>query len=452
VNGPIRTGCIRALTDIRARTRASAGQEPARSGHAGRSAAEESPYTPPVPDSDRPTHQSWLTTLGWAAYLACSWTWCIGMFLPVLLVRDFGLWGFVVFAVPNVIGAAGMAWVLRSAGSAARIGTTHSQAVRLFSEITWLFHVFFLVWLLESNAGLLWAPIAIICVFVIASYVFVREKAKESSERWWSTVAWCMSAGIAVFVLLQPDSEVQRESPPLLDAGHLCFLAPVCAFGFMLCPYLDATFLKARRLQSLGAARASFGIGFGVLFAAMIVFTLLYAGQFGEARGPASFRSPTGIVAALVFIHMGIQLAFTIGVHGTACRQLPGKEMKAEVRGSLSALLMFAFLLLLRVSKGDVHAGLTIGEITYRTFMACYGLIFPAYVWLCMVPAHGEFGTQKPSREKLRVLIIAVTLAAPCYWMGFIERQTWWLGPGLFIVLAARVFVQGGRGPAPNSA
>src|ERR1051325_4731620 len=49
---------------------------------------------------------------GWAIYLGMSWTWCIGMFLPVLLVRDYGVWASVVFAVPNVLGAAAMGWVL----------------------------------------------------------------------------------------------------------------------------------------------------------------------------------------------------------------------------------------------------------------------------------------------------------------------------------------------------
>lgn len=29
----------------------------------------------------------------WALFLASSWTWCIGMFLPVLLMRDAGWMG-----------------------------------------------------------------------------------------------------------------------------------------------------------------------------------------------------------------------------------------------------------------------------------------------------------------------------------------------------------------------
>src|ERR1043165_610938 len=89
---------------------------------------------------------SWWSTLGWAAYLACSWTWCIGMFLPVLLVRDYGIWGFVVFAVPNVVGAAAMGWVLRD-GASERIVARHLRALRYFSIVTIVFQIHFAIWL-----------------------------------------------------------------------------------------------------------------------------------------------------------------------------------------------------------------------------------------------------------------------------------------------------------------
>ena len=56
---------------------------------------------------------------GWAVFLAMSWTWCIGMFLPVLLLRDLGLGGFLVFAIPNILGAAAMGWLLRDVSKAA---------------------------------------------------------------------------------------------------------------------------------------------------------------------------------------------------------------------------------------------------------------------------------------------------------------------------------------------
>src|SRR4029079_12427203 len=89
---------------------------------------------------------AWLGVLGWAAYLACSWTWCIGMFLPVLLVRDYGIWGVVVFAVPHVVGAGAIGRVLRSRASAARVLASHKKACVAFSIVTVLFQAFFYGW------------------------------------------------------------------------------------------------------------------------------------------------------------------------------------------------------------------------------------------------------------------------------------------------------------------
>ena len=39
---------------------------------------------------ERAGRSSLLPSFSWAIYLGMSWTWCIGMFLPVLLIRDFG--------------------------------------------------------------------------------------------------------------------------------------------------------------------------------------------------------------------------------------------------------------------------------------------------------------------------------------------------------------------------
>src|SRR4051812_32860256 len=74
--------------------------------------------------------------LGWAVYLATSWTWCIGMFLPVLLVRDYGTWGWFVFALPNVVGAAAMGWILRTREQSVRIVDQHRFACLAFSFVT----------------------------------------------------------------------------------------------------------------------------------------------------------------------------------------------------------------------------------------------------------------------------------------------------------------------------
>ena len=90
------------------------------------------------------------------------------------------------------------------------------------------------------------------------------------------------------------------------------------------------------------------------------------------------------------------------------------------------------------------YTGLTRGEIVYRLFIAFYGLIFPAYVWICVIPAGGKSGP--PDRRRFRVFALAVIAAAPMFWMGFIERQTVWFAPGVGLVFLARWLVVA-RGP-----
>src|SRR4051794_2579723 len=96
----------------------------------------------PEPPSARP----WLRTILWAAFLASSWTWCIGMFLPVLLVRDFGILGYLAFFVPNVLGAATMGWVVRGPDMAGRMVRAHAPAMRAFSLVTIAFQAYFAAW------------------------------------------------------------------------------------------------------------------------------------------------------------------------------------------------------------------------------------------------------------------------------------------------------------------
>src|SRR5262249_4159216 len=86
--------------------------------------------------------RSWLA---WAVYLACSWTWCIGMFLPVLLVRDYGIWGWLIFAIPNMLGAAAMGWVTKSAASSILMVDAHRKACRIFSVVTISFQIYFML-------------------------------------------------------------------------------------------------------------------------------------------------------------------------------------------------------------------------------------------------------------------------------------------------------------------
>jgi len=54
-------------------------------------------------------------------------------------------------------------------------------------------------------------------------------------------------------------------------------IAPVCLFGFLLCPYLDLTFHRARQATAPRAGAIAFALGFAGPFLLMIVFTLWYA-------------------------------------------------------------------------------------------------------------------------------------------------------------------------------
>ena len=79
----------------------------------------------------------------WAVFLGMSWTWCIGMFLPVLLARDLGIAGWLAFALPNVVGAAAMGFTFRRRTQSRRMVLAHVRWMRLFSWVTIAFHIFF---------------------------------------------------------------------------------------------------------------------------------------------------------------------------------------------------------------------------------------------------------------------------------------------------------------------
>jgi hypothetical protein len=57
-------------------------------------------------------------------------------------------------------------------------------------------------------------------------------------------------------------------------------------------------------------------------------------------------------------------------------------------------------------------------------------------------------GHSGPSRQKLRLLAITVAVAAPMFWLGFVERHMVWLVPGVAVVVLARLLLP--RRPAES--
>src|SRR6185437_11949866 len=190
------------------------------------------------------------------------------MFLPVLLIRDMGLWGWIVFAAPNVLGAALMGWVLKSPGSSLTLVEKHGGACRAFSAVTIAFHVFFVLWFVPRLVGL---PLAATAFALTAIYLLVTF-ARPGAELAAAAIAWVFSLIMCVLFMRTPAAVI----PPhglMPDFDALCLL-PVCLLGFALCPYLDLTFHRARQSVAMsGQSKVAFGVVFGVVFLVMILFS-----------------------------------------------------------------------------------------------------------------------------------------------------------------------------------
>ncbi len=385
--------------------------------------AQANPANPPIP-----------RTLAWGAYLAVSWTWCIGMFLPVLLIRDYGQASFLAFAIPNALGAAAMGFVLRDPEHSRRFVASHRLACWVFSLVTTAFQTFFLTWLLIPNGqsidGLLLAAAAILPIILL-------QRPSTGGGRMLALVsaAFIASVALGLWWLFReggprsiPDSITSASRP-----DEILPLAMVCTLGFALCPYLDLTFHETRQALPRNAGRLAFGIGFCVLFLSMILLTFGYSGTILQQITSQIAPGPQ-MLPMVLCIHIALQLGCTIAFH-THWAKDPTITRGRPMWLSFAA---FAAGIILGYAgfKVSGYAGLDAMELIYRCFMAFYGLVFPAYIWTCSTP--WKSADAPPARVHWTALAAAVVIASPFYWLGFIERQTWWLAAGVAIVVIAR--------------
>jgi len=361
-------------------------------------------------------------TIGWSFFLAMSWTWCIGMYLPVLLLRDAGWAGFAVFAIPNVVGAAAMGWMLRDAQQSRELVANHESACIWFSLVTIVFHAFFAAWIIRRIVG----PSAGVMVGA-AFAIFWLILQWERGGKFLAAVlvlavsvfafAWGCARGEIPYV-----AQPLGFSPTTLSPGGALWLAPACLFGFLLCPYLDLTFHAARQGTTAPQARAAFTAGFCLIFPLMILFSAAYSGPLVLFLARRIYPQLAAIVAVHLIAHSG----FVAAAHA---RQLADRASRI----TLGRIVIFGAAVAAAVAlgvwdRGYSYRGLRLGEIVYRCFLGFYALVFPAYVWLRVVPRR---------RSGLR-LALAVLAAAPMFWLGFVERLGVWLLPGVLIPVAAK--------------
>jgi hypothetical protein len=384
---------------------------------------------------------STAATLGWAAFLACSWTWCIGMFLPVLMVRDFGFMGWLVFALPNIIGAAAMGWVLARPGAAQKIVSEHAVACQCFSAVTIAFHCFFISWLVRAMLGI---PGPALAVAIALAMFLVTKRGKFELPL--SVGVLLISLVCFAALLIMRGIPVGVFEPAVRQGSQLAYLSPVVVFGFALCPYLDLTFLRARAMTAPKAGIAAFTIGFGFFFLLMILFTLCYS----RWLLPEQIDRLPNVLAWVIGIHIIVQAALTVALHA---RPLAARDAykPASIAATVGALLMFILPLFVGTSQGMEPIVAVRGEMVYRLFMGFYGLVFPAYVWLCVIPLGASHLPTK--RQRHMIFAIAVMMAAPMFFLGFIASQRnlagdnplrsfgtmAWLLPGIAVLLLARL-------------
>lgn len=367
-----------------------------------------------------------------AVFLAVSWTWVIGMHLPTILMRDMGIGAWLVFALPNIVGAGAMGRLVPTAEHSRQMERHHGRAMQAFAIVTIAFHLYFALAILRQWVG------PVIAVLAAASLVVCVLRPIFANLRLamiWSPLIWIGSVLlVGIAVALAGYERPVGDSPTTAFVG----LAIACVFGFGLCPYLDPTFHAARQAAADRGPQA-FALGFGIFFLVMIGGTFLYA--------PTILQRAPQAALALLAGHVLWQAIFTVSTQRLAMGELHertcgSKRFSRAMVVGLAAALFLALVDGFAAWHDPVLGRYDVPEIGYRIFMGFYGLIFPTYVWLFCFRHDGP-----PSRRGWVIYALVVTLALPFFAYGFLWSDLIWCGVGMVPVLAAKAFV---RGPGPH--
>ena len=363
-----------------------------------------------------------LSTLGWGLFCACSWTWCIGMYLPIILLRQFGWWGLLAFAIPNVVGCTAFSYVLKRATSQ-QLVQRHGTAMRSFSFVVVVYHMFFLPFAaaafdfpvpnfvpqaLDDHFGL------VLAVAVMAAAIGLS----RVPTRLWPVLAMLTFAfSLVAFAQLGAGSLGDITWSGQTTLRQLVWLAPIFAFGFGLCPYLDLTLHRAR---GEAPSRHVFAV-FGLTFAMIIVFTCAYAFQTA--------------LTLLVAGHIITQSVFTIAAHLREIRTTTPKRPRSIITGIVLVGLLVAAL------SSSIHLldrSSVIGQEMYLRLLVFFGLVFPAYVLLFIGPGK----TLTPTRVNVTIYLVAVAAASPLYEVGFLHDRAWMAALALAALLTWKLLAQ----------
>lgn len=327
------------------------------------------------------TMPPWCKTIGWGLFCSASWTWCIGMFLPFILLAQFGWPGFLAFVIPNVAGCALFGYVLTK--ERAQFVRTKCAALCLwFSLATLLYQAFFAGWMLP--------PLCAIAVIVGGLVV-----ARQLGDRGWLVLALLVTVASALAVeWWRVPGIFELPSMGTRPSESLAALVPAIALGFLACPYLDLTFHRALERSPSRHAFVIFGLVFGATL--LCVASFYDAATSGPRIGPA------------LLVLWAIQLLFTVGAHSRE----GFTEARPRSRQVLVILVLLVGVALGWLTRANPNAWWGSGDETYLRLLVLYGLIFPYFLLLRLCGV------------RTWLAAIAVVASIPFFELGFMHNRT----------------------------
>lgn len=337
-------------------------------------------------------------TIGWGLYGAASWTWCIGLFLPTILMQWFGWSGFLLIAIPNVLGATLMGLLLGSPSASRSFCTRHPQAIGLFVSLTIAFHLVFLsiiaAWVFPPDMIGPWDwvlfPLTAIVLGLLLSL---------APRSWWpllGTIAFACGGAVVAMNCGSHEQVGWSGTRPPIDLG---WLAPIFLIGFLLCPWLDAPFHRVR--QETHGPMAFLVLGGGFLCMLFVTASYWWLG------------SGTGTTVVLVWIFG--QSTFTIAANL--------RELRAGVFASSGFVAMpwaaIALAALFIIGLRFLDTWTEVVDL-YLRWLALYGLLFPAIVLAACLRKSPKI-TLDGAVRLLMLLAVASILGE----IGLIHGPTW---------------------------
>lgn len=321
-----------------------------------------------------------LRTLSWSTYLCNSWMWCIGMFYPVLLFRDFGIVSWFIFTIPNIIGASLVPWIIRSAKSSEDFTRQHSFACRFFSFATILFHIYFISWVSLSFGGQIFFPIIFITALI---FISVLSTARQKNLLFTSLMTFLVSLILLllIFAFTRGTEPISREAAGGIPEA--LGLVPVFLIGFFFCPYLDLTFHRVIKELPEAKVKWVYSIGFFVLFLGFLILGIKYFPFADHLLFGTSGTHKTGVLLC-ISLYFLLQSTFTSAIH---LNELLRQKTSLAV-WFLFLCAFFSVFLYSAIANGEVYvlgSSMHLREAFYRGFLSIYGLLVPVYIWVFVV-------------------------------------------------------------------